>query len=271
VANCTNLPFIQKHGAAGIDRAPQRVHRRRTEGWNVVIGNLLRTYGYFGLFGALALEYLFVPVPGETTLTAVGILWQTQKYHLRLFWLLMATTGGTFTGSLIAYLIGRLVGRPFLERFGRIVRLTPDRIDKAEALFHKYTVPTLILSRYIAVVRILVPYIAGINRVRLVVFIPVMLVSSLAWTATFILAGTAIERAWHQVLSHWRQELAPAVLVVVALAAGYYYLHRWIQRRVEAAAKIPDKPETCRVLEPSDAAGASDNENAGTPGRQFKP
>jgi membrane protein DedA with SNARE-associated domain len=208
---------------------------------------LLQTYGYFGLFGALALEYLFVPVPGETTLTAIGILWQSQAYHLRLLWLLMSTTLGTFTGSLIAYLIGRTLGRSFIERFGRLIRLTPDRINKAEALFHKYTVPTLILSRYIAVVRILVPYIAGINRVRLWVYVPVMLISSLAWTTTFILAGTAIERVWHQVLHHWRQELVPAILIVAAIAVGYVYLHRWIQRRVEGAAE----PPAARTTEPT--------------------
>ncbi|MBX6351705.1 MAG: DedA family protein [Thermoflavifilum sp.] len=200
-----------------------------------MISHILQTYGYFGLFIALALEYVFVPVPGETTLTAIGILWQSHKYGLRLFWLLLATTGGTFTGSLVAYLIGRLVGRPFVERFGRLIRLTPDRIDRAETLFHKYTVPTLVVSRFIAVVRILVPYIAGINRVPLWVFVPVMLVSSLAWTATFILAGTAIERAWHQVLHHWRQELAPAVIIVCALAVGYYYFHRWLHHRIEKA------------------------------------
>lgn len=193
--------------------------------------HLFHTYGYFGLFGALALEYLFVPVPGETTLTTSGILWKYPSSHLSLFWLLTATTLGTFTGTLFGYVIGRTLGRPFLERFGRYIRLTPARIDKADALFAKYTLPTLVFSRYIAGIRIIVPYIAGINRVKLIVYIPVMLLSSLAWTSTFILAGSVIEKAWHNVVNHWQRDLVPAILVLVLLGVGYYFLHRWMKRR----------------------------------------
>jgi membrane protein DedA with SNARE-associated domain len=206
---------------------------------------LLNTYGYWGLFAALTLEYLFVPVPGETTLTTSGVLWQDPKYHLQLFWLLAATTLGTFTGTMFGYVVGRVLGRPFLERFGRYIRLTPARIDKADALFRKYTLPTLIFSRYIAGIRVIVPYIAGINRVRLVVYIPVMLVSSLAWTATFILAGSVIAHAWHNVVRHWQRDLAPAIIILLIIAVGYYYLHRGMKRKfAEDAAPASAAPKT---------------------------
>jgi membrane protein DedA with SNARE-associated domain len=202
------------------------------------IANLIHTYGYWGLFGALALEYLFIPVPGETTLTASGIFWKNPANHLHLFWLLAATTLGTFAGTMFGYVIGRTLGRPFLERFGRYIRLTPARIDKADALFSKYTLPTLVFSRYIAGIRIIVPYIAGINQVRLLVYVPVMLVSSLAWTSTFILAGSVIEAAWKTVSHHWKRYLVPVVIVVIILGVGYYFLHRWLHR------KFSDHPDT---------------------------
>jgi membrane protein DedA with SNARE-associated domain len=193
--------------------------------------SLLNTYGYWGLFGALAIEYLFIPVPGETTLTTIGVLWKVPSAHLSLLWLVTATTLGTFTGTLFGYVIGRTLGRPFLERFGRVIRLTPARIDKADSLFAKYTVPTLAFSRYIAGIRIIVPYIAGINRVKLIVYIPVMLLSSLAWTSTFILAGSVIEKSWRNVVHHWQRDLAPAMLVLLLLGVGYYFLHRWMKRK----------------------------------------
>jgi len=200
------------------------------------IANVLHHYGYWGLygtlFGAMAAEYLFVPVPGETTLTTVGILWKQGHFGLHLIWLILATGLGTFTGSLIGYIIGRTLGRPFLERFGRYVRLTPARIDKAESLFTKYTVPTLIFSRFIAGVRIIVPYIAGINKTKLSTYLPVMLVSSLAWTATFIMAGSLIETEWAVFMHHWKRNLIPAILIVAVVVVGYWYFHHWMKRKM---------------------------------------
>lgn len=196
------------------------------------IVHLLDTYGYWGLFGALTLEYLFFPVPGETTLVTSGILWRQGSYHLSLIGLIVATSLGTFTGSLFGYAVGRILGRPVVERFGRYVRVTPARIDHAEALFKQYTVPTLLISRYIAFVRVIVPYLAGINRIRLWVYIPIMLLGSFLWTSTFIFAGGLIEHAWHTVMLHWRTDLIPAVVVAVAVVIGYSYLHRWMHRKM---------------------------------------
>jgi len=208
-----------------------------------LITHLLQMYGYWGLFGALALEYLFVPVPGETTLTTAGILGAQPKYHLSL-WLLIASTAlGTWVGALIGYFIGRTLGRPFVLKFGRFIRLTPARIDKAEILFAKYTLPTLLISRYIAVIRILVPYIAGINKVNIWLYAFTMLIGSVAWTSTFILGGRLIEHAWHQVMQHWHQDLVPAILIVIALGIGYWFLHRFIDKKVGGHSKTEREDE----------------------------
>jgi membrane protein DedA with SNARE-associated domain len=203
------------------------------------IEHLMQVYGYWGICGALALEYLFVPVPGETTLTASGVLAQQSGGHISLFWLITSATFGTFAGSMIAYLLGRVLGRPFLVKYGRYVRLTPERLAQADAIFAKYTVPTLLISRYIAFVRIFVPYIAGINRVRLVLYTPVMFLASLLWTAPFILAGTLIERMVRAVLNDWQRYLLPALLVLALLAVAYWWFHRWLKRKMNSVVQQP--------------------------------
>ncbi|MCL6626306.1 MAG: DedA family protein [Alicyclobacillus shizuokensis] len=201
------------------------------------IEHLMQVYGYWGICGALALEYLFVPVPGETTLTASGVLAQHANGQISLFWLIVAATCGTYAGSMVAYLLGRALGRPFLLRYGRYVRLTPDKLAQADAIFAKYTVPTLVISRYIAFVRIFVPYIAGINRIRLAVYAPVMFIASALWTTPFILAGSLIERMVHAVLADWQKYLLPAVLIAAALAAAYWWFHRWLKRKMDTVSK----------------------------------
>jgi membrane protein DedA with SNARE-associated domain len=200
------------------------------------IAHLLQTYGYTGLFIALALEYVLA-VPAETILTTTGILWQNKIYHLHIVPLILATSLGTTFGATLAYWVGRTLGRPFLIRYGKFVHLTPERINKADRLFAKYTLPTLVISRYIAVVRILIPYLAGINKVKFPLFVTTIFLSSILWTTTFITAGGVIEHAFGAVMHHWKRNLIPAAIILALLIVLYAYLHKWLARKMEAADK----------------------------------
>lgn len=199
--------------------------------------HLFQHYGYWGLCGALAAEFVFFPVPAETSLTATGVLWQQPGSNLNVYWLILSAAAGTFMGSLIAYVIGRTIGRPFILKVGKYVRLTPERLHKQEKIFMRFTIPMLFISRYIAFVRIIVPYLAGINRIRLRVFVPVTLIASLTWTTLFILAGSIIEHAVVYVIHHWKIDLIPAIIILAILVFGYIRLHRYIDRKLESASE----------------------------------
>lgn len=203
----------------------------------------IETYRYIGLFILLALEYFILIVPGETELTTAGVLAHHPAYHLNIPSLILATGLGTFTGSMIAYIIGRLLGRPFLLKYGKYVFLTPQRLDKSERLFQKYTIITLILSRYIAFVRDIVPYVAGINRIPLKIVAPTLFIASFLWTSTFILAGNFLIEALDFVLTHSQSFLIPAIFLGLVAIAAYIYLHRklktWSSDSNQDA--VPDK------------------------------
>ncbi|GMA60500.1 DedA family protein [Alicyclobacillus fastidiosus] len=204
------------------------------------LAHLIGTYGYFGLFVMLALEYVILVVPGETTLTTVGILSRTNVYHFHFLTLVLISALGTSTGALFAYTIGRLFGRPVIYKYGKYVFLTEKRLEQSETLFHRHTILTLLISKYIAVVRDIVPYIAGINRVPLVRFIPITLISSFLWTATFIGAGGFIGKLGAIVRNHWRTDIIPAVLVVVAAAIAYRMIHKKMR---QLGVKREDTPD----------------------------
>lgn len=196
------------------------------------IVQLFHTYGYWSLFGGMVLEYVFVPFPGETALVTFGILWRQGSLGINLAWLLTAATLGTFTGSLVSYGIGRLLGRYVIERLLHRIGISAQRIDRADAWFQQYTVPVLVISRFIAFMRVIVPYLAGFNRTRIAVFIPAMLAGSLVWTVAFVMAGGLVERLWQTFIAHWRVDLAPAVLLAALLVTGYIYFHRWLSRKL---------------------------------------
>lgn len=194
------------------------------------IVHLIETFRYVGLFILLALEYFILIVPGETELTTAGILSKNPHYHLNPGLIIIVAGLGTFTGAMIAYGIGRLLGRPFILKYGKYVLLTPKRLEQSEILFQKYTIVTLVISRYIAVVRDIIPYVAGINRVKLVIFAPVVFVSSFLWTATFVMFGGLIVKAWGYVSQHWQSQMIPIVMVVVILLLLYFYIHWRIKK-----------------------------------------
>lgn len=183
----------------------------------------------------LAIEYVILVVPGETTLTTAGILFRSGSVHFNFVLLVLVTGLGTFAGSMMAYGIGRMFGRPLLMKYGKYVMLTPARLEKSEALFKRQTVLTLIISKYIAVVRDIVPYIAGINRVKLRIFMPITLLASFMWTATFLGAGGLIGELWKVMRHHWKADLVPAIILVLLLGVGYWFLHKRLHRMTSDA------------------------------------
>ncbi|MCY0888022.1 MAG: DedA family protein [Alicyclobacillaceae bacterium] len=190
----------------------------------------IETYRYYGLFILLASEYFILIVPGETELTTAGALAHRPAFHLNFFELILSTSLGTFSGAMMAYGIGRLFGRPFLLKYGKYMFLTPKRLEQSELLFEKHTIAMLVVSRYIAFVRDIVPYIAGIQRVSLKIVTPILFLSSFLWTSSFLLAGNYIMKAFEFIRVHEQSILPLAIFLFITGGIGYLYIHRRIQR-----------------------------------------
>lgn len=183
------------------------------------------------------LEYLVLVVPGETLLTTLGILSHTNQVHFNLPLLIVAASLGTFTGSMFTYFIGSLVGRPVVQRYGKYIFITDKRLQQTERLFQRQAVLTLLITKYIAVIRDVIPYVSGLNKVNLRTYIPSQLVASFLWTSTFLIGGNMLERLGMSVYHHWRIELVPGVLLLIVLVMGYRFVHRRLRHFVNVKAE----------------------------------
>lgn len=189
-------------------------------------------YGYFGIFAVLLLEVVGIPFPAETTLTLSGIEWTNGVFSL--VPLLLVAALGNIIGSSIAFVIGRYLGRPVIVRYGKYVGITDERLNKANDTFAKYRTSVVIFSKFIAGIRVLVPYLAGMNRMSFPLFTLYNAISALAWSATFIVLGKYIGIVWtryHHVLQPY---LWPAAGVVVG---GVIVLFVWKRLRKKHSVK----------------------------------
>ncbi|MFX4301529.1 DedA family protein [Alicyclobacillus tolerans] len=158
------------------------------------IQHLLHLYGYGGLFIILLAEMIGFPFPAETTLTLAGVEWSQGMFSF--LPLLLVSAFGNIAGSTIAYGIGYFLGRPVILRFGRWVGVTEARLKKAENKFVQYQISILLWGKFVSVIRVLVPYIAGLERMPMIRFSLLNSISAFLWAAVFLLEGRFLGVLW---------------------------------------------------------------------------
>src|SRR5580692_12160800 len=86
--------------------------------------------GHAGVALLMAIESACIPLPSEIIMPFAGYLVHTGQ--LKLIWVATAGAIGCNLGSVVAYWIGALGGRPFIMKYGRFVLLNHHDLDRAE-------------------------------------------------------------------------------------------------------------------------------------------
>jgi membrane protein DedA with SNARE-associated domain len=195
---------------------------------------LYRSVGYLGLALAMGIESACIPLPSELVLPLAGWMVSLGIFS---FWpaVLTATIGGTL-GSILAYWVGALGGRPLLLRYGRYVLISQHEIEIAERWFARYGEATAFFSRLLPVVRTFISLPAGISRMSFPRFVLYTFLGSLPWSAVLVYVGVLLQSNWETV----RAVLAPFdyVIVLVVVAAIAYFVYR----RVTSLRSVGSRP-----------------------------
>ena len=149
----------------------------------------------------------------------------------------MATAGGVgyILGSILGWAIGYYGGRPFLERRGRWLHVTPHTLDRAESWFERFGDLAVAISRVTPVVRSFIAIPAGVFRMPLGRYTLLTIPGSLAWAFAFAAIGWAFGSRWEEFHHAFRYvEYAIAVVLAVGFAYGAWRLLR--RRRAAAQA-----------------------------------
>lgn len=194
-------------------------------------------YGYLALFVLSVASSACIPIPSEVTYVVAGALCTaavTGHVQMSLWGVILWATVGSLVGAVIAYEVARVVGRAFVDRYGKWLLLSHRDLDRSEAWFARWGAATVLVGRVIPVVRSFVSVPAGIAEMNRPRFWVLTTVGSAAWAALLAGLGYGAGSSWHRVSHDFHLAQYPVIaLIVVGLAAGLW--HRWrTVRRHEA-------------------------------------
>lgn len=155
------------------------------------------TAGYPGLFAAMVAENLFPPIPSELVLPLAGF--ESFEGNLVFIWAVLAATAGSVVGAVILYGIGLYGGLPFVQRYGRVIRVTPADLDRADAWFDRWGTRVVLGSRVIPIARSLVSIPAGMSKMPIGQFVFLTAIGSLVWNLILVGAGYQLGANWEEV------------------------------------------------------------------------
>ncbi|MFB7651697.1 MULTISPECIES: DedA family protein [unclassified Streptomyces] len=180
------------------------------------INDLMDALGAPGAGLAIALENLFPPLPSEVILPLAGFA--ASSGRMNLIAVLLWTTAGSVIGALALYGIGALLGRDRTVAIaGKLPLVKVSDIEKTEAWFLKHGTKAVFFGRMIPIFRSLISVPAGVERMRLPVFLALTTLGSAIWNTIFVLAGYALGDNWSEV-SGIASTYSKVILAIAALA-----------------------------------------------------
>jgi len=159
------------------------------------ITQLVSTWGYLGIFVTMTLESMLVPIPSEAVMPFAGFLAYEGK--MTIWMTVLVSTLANMLGSIIAYMIGKYLGRGFVSRYGKYVLLNMHHVELVEKWFQKYGSVTVLFSRMLPVVRTVNAVPAGIGKMNLFKFCLYTFVGSALWNLMLVCVGYFFKENWN--------------------------------------------------------------------------
>lgn len=203
-----------------------------------VVTQWVAHYGFALVALFLLIEAAGVPVPGETALVTAAAL--AGRGGLSIAGVVLAGIAGTIVGGHIGYWIGERGGHPFVARYGRWFGLTAERLDRTHRFFQLHGAKTVLVGRFIAVVRSFVGIFAGLSSMSKRVFALYNAIGGAVWVVAFSFLGYVFGRNLPR-LVHYIGRVSLLVALLIALVAAVFFLWRWFARnRAAVVAQIDE-------------------------------
>jgi len=179
------------------------------------------------------MESMVLPVPSEAVMPFAGFHVATGRFSMAA--VIIASTLGSIAGSLLSYVIGRYGGMPFVNKWGKYLLLNRHDLEITESFFKKRGPLTVLVCRFIPVVRHLISIPAGTGRMHFVTFIIYTILGAGIWNAFLTYCGLYLKQNWEVVMKY--SHIVDVVVVVLLLAGLTWFIVRHVKhKKVECSA-----------------------------------
>ena len=169
------------------------------------IHELFQQYGYYVVLVGLLLEYIALPFPGEPTLAYAGFL--SHQGDLSLPILIVLSFIGTSVGMTFQYFVGNKLGMPFIQKYGKYVFSTSQKINLTKMWFDKYGYFLIFIAFFIPGVRHFTGYFAGIINLPFRRFAMTIYSGALFWVSCFLIGGYWLGENLEEIFQILRQHI----------------------------------------------------------------
>ena len=192
----------------------------------------LTSAGYAALILFGFLEAACIPISSEITFGFAGVL--AYQGHLNLALVIIIGSLAELGGSYASYWVGRVGGRPLVDRIGRYVLVTQSDVDRAERFLEGRGAWAIPVGRMLPFVRAFTSIVAGLIRVPAGRFGVLSLIGTVIYAAVLSSIGYGLGSAWQRV-SHGLTIAGYAIFALVVIAIVAFVVHRLHQFRREDA------------------------------------
>jgi membrane-associated protein len=127
-------------------------------------------------------------LPGDSLLFAAGVVAAAGELNVPL--LLVLLTIAAVLGDAVNYMVGKFLGPKVLS--GKYPFLKKEYLDKTQAFYDKYGGKTIILARFVPIVRTFAPFLAGVGTMSYSKFASYNVIGAIIWVVGFTIAGTVL-------------------------------------------------------------------------------
>ena len=148
--------------------------------------DLFEKFSYFGLFLILFIEEggIPLPIPGDIFIATVSAF-PNSNYFL----IVLITITATLTGSTILFTLANKFGQKLLLKYGKYIKVTPQKTNKIEKWFEKYGGWAIVIGRLIPGLRIVTPVVAGLFGVPYKTFWLYSAIAAFIWANIYYVLG----------------------------------------------------------------------------------
>ena len=198
-----------------------------------LVESWLREHLFAVVFLGAIVDAIGIPFPGRIMLITAGSMTDQARDHgIGTALVIAVAVVGTVAGDHVWYLLGRLMGRRFLDRYGRRLRISGPRLASADRFLRRFGGLALILGRLAATLRIVITPLAASRGLSYARFLAFDFAGAVLWVAGFVWLGRAAGAIGG------RGGLIGTLAMVTAVAASTIVMSFMVRRWLSGRARV---------------------------------